>query len=251
MKANRGIKWLATAAGIVLLAASASLAQDPPDHSAYGKLLASHVHNGRVDYRGFKADEARLDVYLDLLSQTNPALLDRNEQMAFYINAYNAWTIKLILGGYPGVNSIKDLGSLFQSPWKKKFVKLYDQTVSLDHIEHDILRPVFKDPRVHFAVNCASISCPPLLGEPYSGKKLDRQLNDAATNFINDGQSNYIDGDTLYASRIFKWFSQDFGNDIAGYIRSYATGDLAVRMQKAGKSLKIEYLDYDWSLNGK
>ncbi len=251
MKANHGIKWLATAAGIVMLAASASLAQGPPDHLAYGELLASHVHNGRVDYKGFKADERRLDHYLDLLSQTDPALLDRNEQMAFYINAYNAWTIKLILDGYPGVKSIKDLGSLFQAPWKKKFVKLYGQTVSLDHIEHDILRPAFKDPRVHFAVNCASVSCPPLRGEPYSGKRLDWQLNDAVTNFINDGQSNYIDGDTLYASRIFKWFSEDFGNDIAGYIRSYATGDLAVRMQKAGKSLKVEYLDYDWSLNGK
>lgn len=251
MKKNQGIRSAVIVAGLVLLAVSAGTAGEPVDHSAYGTLLEKYVHNGRVDYGGFKSDERRLDDYLVRMSEVDPALLDRAGQMAFYINAYNAWTIKLILNGYPGVKSIKDLGSLFQSPWKKKFVKLNGETVSLDHIEHDILRPRFKDPRVHFAVNCASVSCPPLLAEPYTGEKLNRQLDAVASNFINDGQSNFIDGDSLHASRIFKWFSTDFSDDIPGYIRSYARGDLAVQLEKLGESVKVKYLDYDWSLNGK
>jgi hypothetical protein len=219
-------------------------------NETYAALLAAHVNNGQVDYAGFKSDEKRLDGYLQGLSAVDPSALNRADQMAFYINAYNAWTIKLILSGYPGIDSIKDLGSLFKSPWKKKFVNLNGETVSLDFIEHDILRPTFKDPRIHFAVNCASKSCPPLLAEPYTGEKLDRQLDDMTTAFINDGRSNYMDGDTLYVSRIFKWFSEDFSDDIPGFIRSYAKGDLATQLEKVGDRLKVKYLDYDWSLNG-
>jgi hypothetical protein len=219
------------------------------DHTTYGKLLESHVKDGRVNYTTFKQDEADLDRYLAQLAAVDPEQLDRSEQMAFYINAYNAWTIKLILKNYPGVESIKDLGSLFQSPWKKKFVKINGKTMTLDNIEHDILRPVFKDPRVHFAVNCASISCPPLQDKPFTGADLERQLDAAAMSFINDPQSNFVRGDKLYVSRIFKWFGEDFGNDIPGYFRSHALGDLAKKMAKAGQKLKIQYLEYDWSLN--
>ena len=219
------------------------------DHSIFGTLLKSHVKDGQVSYSAFKKDEPDLDRYLVQLEKVDPDLLDRAEQMAFYINAYNAWTIKLILENYPGVKSIKDLGSLFQSPWKKKFVKLNAKTIHLDHIEHEILRPVFRDPRIHFAVNCASRSCPPLLDEPFTGPELERQLEDAAISFINDPQSNFIDGDRLYVSRIFKWFGEDFDNDILGYFRSYARGELAKQIAKAGKTLRIKYLDYDWSLN--
>lgn len=219
------------------------------DHSLFGELLKSHVKEGMVSYSTFKSDEADLDRYLSVLEKVNPDQLDRAEQMAFYINAYNAWTIKLILRNYPGVNSIKDLGSLFKSPWKKKIVKLNAKTITLDNIEHDILRPVFKDPRIHFAVNCASKSCPPLVGEPFTGAKLERQLEDAAISFINDPQSNFVKGDRLYVSRIFKWFGEDFDNDILGYFRTYARGGLAAQIADSGKTLKIKYLDYDWSLN--
>ena len=251
MKMIQGIKSMTVAAGLMLLITSAGLTQETVDHSVFGELLATHVIDNRVDYKGFKSDESRLDSYLDLLSRVEPDRLDRAEQMAFYINAYNAWTIKLILSEYPGVASIKDLGSLFQSPWKKKFVKLDGETVTLDHIEHGILRPRFNDPRVHFAVNCASKSCPPLLAEPYTGGKLDRQLDDMAAGFINDRQNNFLDGHTLHVSRIFKWFSKDFADDIPGYVRSYAKGDFAAQLDKAGKSVNVKYLDYDWSLNGK
>lgn len=219
------------------------------DHSLFGHLLKSHVIDGHVNYTTFKQDEADLDRYLAQLEKVNPDPLDRSEQMAFYINAYNAWTIKLILENYPGVSSIKDLGSLFQSPWKKKFVKINATTMTLDHIEHDILRPVYKDPRIHFAVNCASRSCPPLQAEPFTGADLERQLEEAAISFINDPRSTFIKGDRLYVSRIFKWFGEDFGNDILGYVRSYARGDLAKQIANSGKSLNIMYLDYDWSLN--
>ncbi len=220
------------------------------DNAIFASLLKKYVANGRVDYSGFKTDESQLDQYLRQLSQTEPDQLDRAGQMAFYINLYNAATIKLILTAYPGIKSIKDLGSLFQSPWKKKFISLNGRTITLDHIEHDILRPRFKDPRVHFAINCASQSCPPLLDEPYSGSALDAQLNKVAVNFINNRHSNYIQGDTLYLSSIFKWFSEDFGDDVKGFVSKYARGDLKKQLDARASNLKIKYLDYDWSLNG-
>ncbi len=219
------------------------------DHSVYAALLASHVRNGRVDYQGFKRDEPRLDAYLKTLAGADPDRLAPAEQMAFYINAYNAWTIKLILGKYPDLESIKDLGSLFQSPWKKKFVRINGEKVTLDHIEHEILRPKFKDPRVHFAVNCASISCPPLRNEPYTGEKLEEQLDSATADFINDKKSNYVEGDTLHVSRIFKWFGEDFHGDVKGFIAEYARPELAEKLKAAGQDLKVDYLRYDWSLN--
>lgn len=237
---------------VIFMVASPAISAEKPavvDHGIYGALLKSYVVDGKVNYEGFKQDEANLDLYLAQLEKVKPEHLSRGEQMAFYINAYNAWTIKLILENYPGVKSIKDLGSLFKSPWKKKFVKIDSKTITLDNIEHDILRPNYKDPRIHFAVNCASISCPPLLDEPFTGSALERQLEDAAISFINDPQSNFVKGDKLYVSRIFKWFGEDFNNDILGYVRSYSRGDLAKRIKDAGNKLKVKYLDYDWSLN--
>lgn len=225
-------------------------ARQPVDHTGYASLLAAFVKNGLVDYKGFKADEKKLDRYLSRLESVDPQQLDRNEQMAFYINAYNAWTIKLILNNYPGVKSIKDLGTIFKSPWKKKFVKINGKTVTLDYIEHDILRPKFKDPRVHFAVNCASIGCPPLLNEPYTGADLNNQLDRVAKKFINDPNSNFVKNEALHVSRIFKWFGEDFDNDILGYVRTHAQGDLRQKIVSANGDLKIKYLDYDWSLNG-
>ena len=122
--------------------------------------------------------------------------------------------------------------------------------MTLDDIEHTILRPRFKDPRVHFAINCASKSCPPLRAEPYSGSRLDLQLNDATKKFINDTKSNFLSGTTLYASRIFKWFGEDFNGDIIGFFITHATGDFKKKLTSNKDDIRIEYLDYDWSLNG-
>ena len=220
------------------------------DHGIYAVLLNKYVKDGLVDYRGLKKGEDKLDQYLKLLEKTDSKKLSRNEQFAFYVNAYNAWTIKLILSGYPGIKSIKDLGSFFQSPWKKKLCRIDGKTLSLDDIEHQILRPRFQDPRVHFAINCASKSCPPLLSDPYSGSILEIQLDSTVRAFINDPARNYFDGTTLYASKIFKWFAKDFNDDVIGFIRKYADGNLKKRLASKQGTIVINYLDYDWSLNG-
>ncbi len=225
-------------------------AADEVDNSLYAQLLNKYAKNGVVNYQGFKNEEEKLDRYLKVLESTNTKGLDRNEQFAFYINAYNAWTIKLILSGYPGIKSIKDLGSFFRSPWKKKICRIDGDILTLDYIEHEILRPRFKDPRVHVAINCASKSCPPLRPEPYRGAVLGQQLDEMATAFINDSTRNRLEGSTLYVSKIFDWFGEDFDGDIMGFFLKYAKGDLKKRLDANQSKIKIRYLDYDWSLNG-
>lgn len=177
----------------------------------------------------------------------------------------------MILSRYPKIQSIWDLGGrFFNNPFDKKFITLDQKKVSLDYIEHTILRPVFKDPRVHFAVNCASKSCPPLLSKPYRGKTLDDQLEAATRDFINDPRQNHIRGDTLYISKIFKWFSEDFDNDPVSFIMSYASenftsqttqnqttknqttkNQIIKHQTNTPERLRVKYLDYDGSLNGK
>jgi hypothetical protein len=155
------------------------------------------------------------------------------------------------LSGYPGIKSIKELGNILRTPWKKKICRIDGDVITLDDIEHNILRPRFKDPRVHFAINCASLSCPSLTSEPYVGSTLDRQLNDAATAFINNPQRNYFEGNTLYVSQIFKWFKEDFNEDIVGFFIKYADEGLKKELEIKKQAIKINYLRYDWSLNGK
>lgn len=224
---------------------------DTVDHSLFDSLLKQYVQGSNVNYQGFKRDEVRLDDYLKILEQTDPDTLSGNEQFAFYINAYNSWTIKLILTGYPGVESIKDLGGLFSSPWKKKIVRMNGKIITLDEIEHAILRPKFKDPRVHFAINCASRSCPPLRPEAYTGNLLDSQLDDATRRFLNDPKQNYLDGNDLYVSSIFKWFGEDFNRDVIGFFIQYAQDELRNNLKSRKSNITVHYLDYDWSLNGK
>ncbi|MCF8092103.1 MAG: DUF547 domain-containing protein [Desulfotignum sp.] len=226
-------------------------AQEPVDNHIWAELLQKHVTGTRVDYDGFKQDEARLDQYLAILSSTDPSSLSHNHQFAFYINAYNAFTVKLILTRYPGINSIKEISSFFSNPWSKKFIPLNGFTVNLDHIEHDILRPRFKDPRVHFAINCAARSCPPLLNEPYEGSTLEAQLDEQARRFINRPGNTFLKGDTLFVSRIFKWFRHDFSDNPSRFIRQHAEGRLKQALDQAAKAgeIDLEYLNYDWTLN--
>lgn len=224
---------------------------DPGDNRLYAQLLDRHVHQGEVNYKGLKAEEETLDQYLTVLSRTDPKALARHDQFAFYINAYNAWTIKLILSAYPNIKSIKELGSFFKSPWKKAIATIDGKTLSLDNIEHDILRPTYGDPRVHFVINCASISCPPLASEPYEGQRLQEQLEDATLAFINDKGENYFKEGTLYVSAIFKWFKADFNNDIVGFFRQYARGELKKDLSQHTRPIAVEFLDYDWRLNGR
>jgi hypothetical protein len=220
-------------------------------HSLFGELLNKYVSEGKVDYAGFQSEEAKLDQYLDLLQGVDPKTISGKEQFAFYANAYNAWTIKLILTKYPDITSIKELGIFNTGPWKKKVVRLRGETVSLDHIEHDILRPRFKDPRVHFAINCAAKSCPPLGSEPFLAEKLDQQLDDVTRSFINNPQSYRLEGRNLHVSRIFKWFSEDFNEDALSFFIKYANGELKKKLEPQPEKINIKYLAYDWSLNGK
>ncbi len=234
---------------VTLFVGTQAMAAGDIDNRLYAALLKKHVINKTVNYDGFKKDEAQLDAYLAILSHTDVKPLSRNSRFAFYINAYNAFTIKLVLTKYPGINSIKEIGSFFSNPWNIKFISLQGKTVSLDYIEHDILRPVFKDPRMHFAINCASKSCPRLREEPYEGDILEDQLTDQASGFINDKRHTFIKGDTLYISKIFKWFEADFSDNPLLFIKTYASDELKQRLTPPGKPLKINYLNYDWTLN--
>ncbi len=220
------------------------------DHHMFADLLQKFVDDGVVDYRGFKKEEARLDRYLEYLAGIQPDTLNDKERFAFFANAYNAWTLKLILEHYPGIRSIKDAGSLWRSPWKQKIARIDGRLLTLDEIEHDILRAQFGDPRVHFAVNCASKGCPPLWREPFSGQTLDRQLDQATRAFINDPARYRLDGNTLYVSRIFKWFAEDFNDDPIEFFQQYAENGLRKELERRAKDLRVKYLDYDWSLNG-
>jgi len=235
----------------LLIGAGHGYSQTTVDHGIYASLLKKYVIQGKVDYSGFKAEKEKLDQYLDVLEKTDTRNLPQNEQFAFYINAYNAWTIQLILSGYPGVKSIKDLGSILKSPWKKKICRIDGQVMTLDDIEHNILRPRFDDPRVHFAINCAALSCPPLTPEPYFGSTLNRQLDTSARAFVNNPARNYLEGNTLYVSKIFKWFSEDFNDDIIGFFLRYADDDFKKKLEPKKDRIKIRYLHYDWSLNEK
>lgn len=221
------------------------------NNSLFASVLDSHVKDGLVDYAGLKANRESLDEYLRMMGTVSLKSLEHDERLAFYLNLYNAATLQLIADHYP-VDSIKDIGGFFSSPWKIKFVLLEGKMVTLDHIEHDIIRPTFKDPRVHFALNCSALSCPPLPSVPFEGDLIDIQLNMAAEQFVNDVRSNYLQGKTLYVSKIFDWFSEDFPDDFIRWFSGYARGELKHRLEKLekeGVKLKVRYLKYDWGLN--
>ncbi len=241
------------------------------DQSAWDGLLKAHVtalrggQSTEVDYAGFAADRGRLKQYLASVSAVTPAEFerwDRPSQLAFLINAYNAFTVELVLTGYPDIASIKDLGTFLRSPWKKRFIPLLGQTRSLDDIEHGMIRESgrYAEPRIHFAVNCASIGCPALISEAFSSERLDAQLEEATRLFLSDRTRNRLDGSTLKVSSIFKWYRTDFekgwrGADtlpafLALYRPALGLDDNAANRLKSG-AIDIEFLDYDWRLNAK
>ncbi len=236
-------------------------------YAAWDALLKKHVKwlpdnkQSRVDYKGFAADRAALKAVLAEWSAVTPAqfaALPRDQQMAFLINAYNGFTVELILTKYPGLKSIKDLGSLLQSPWKNKFFTLLGEPRHLDWIEHEQLRPKYNEPRVHAAVNCASIGCPALRPEAFVAAKLGAQLDDSMLRFMGDRTRNrYADG-RLQVNMIFKWFREDFEKGHRGFnkledvMARYADelADAPADREKIkARNVPISHLDYDWSLN--
>jgi len=231
------------------------------DHSAWDKLLKTYVIHGsdglnRVAYAKFKASGRRaLKAYLAAMSKVDPAKLGRNEQFAYWANLYNAKTIDIVLAHYP-VKSIKKIrlgGSFFANitggPWKAKVLKIKGTKLSLDDIEHGILRPVFKDRRVHYAVNCASVGCPNLGRDALTGAKLNEQLNKRAAAYINSPRGFKLRGGRITASSIYKWFRDDFGGTEAGVLahaKKYASPALKSKLAAIGS---ISGYDYNWNLN--
>lgn len=217
------------------------------DHSSLDEVLRSYVNDqGMVDYSGLKADRDQLDNYLISTGAVSRSTFDRwneNEQLAFLINVYNAETLQFIIDHYP-TSSIKKLGGLLSSPWDRMNVALFGSTTTLDHVEHEIIRPRYNEPRIHFALVCAAVSCPPLRREAFTGNRLDAQLDDQARVFLSESEKNRIEGDTLFLSAIFKWYGGDFttrGATLNDYVDPLIEGDAS------GK--KIKFTHYDWDLN--
>ncbi len=221
-------------------------------HEEWDKLLNSHVKNGSVDYIGLKQKEHLLDNYLELLSETDSASLNDRDRLAYYINGYNSYTIKLILENFRDgkpVKSIKDIGGWFKSPWSIKFVRLGGELLTLDELEHEIIRKEFREPRIHFAVNCASRSCPPLLNRAYRGDDLEQMLTRVTADFLRDSRFTRWEGDKLQVSKIFRWYREDFSSGIRDFIYHYGDEAMKERINSVGEELSIHFLDYDWSLN--
>ena len=211
-----------------------------PSHEAWDQLLKTYVDSkGDVNYAGFKANVGKLNAYLKTLAD-NPVQTSwsRNEKMAYWINAYNAFTIKLIVDNYP-VSSITKLKG--GKPWDAKWIKLGAKTYSLNNIENDILRPTYKDARIHFAVNCAAASCPPLLNRAWTASNLNANFEKQAKAFINNTAYNKVSSSKVQVSKIFEWYKGDFGNLIS-YLNKYSN-------TKINTNAKVEFLEYDWALN--
>ena len=229
------------------------------DHTQWDQWLKKFTHVSgsvtRVDYKSAKADPELLDGYLkaiDAVTKAQYEAMTPMERLAFLINAYNAFTVKWILSHYP-VTSIKDTVGFFGSPWKEKFFKLFGEDQSLDGIEHGTIRAQFKEPRIHFAVVCASKGCPALKNEAYVAPRLNDQLESSAKAFLADATRNHYEDKEgkLYLSKIFDWYGGDFkaavGSVQAFVLPRMATAD-AVPEAKY-KDVAVSFLKYDWSLN--
>ncbi len=223
-------------------------------HAVFGKVLESRVEQGWVDYAGLKQAPGDLELYLDRLASVSKGAFkswSEPEQIAFLINLYNAATLQLIIDHYP-VESIRKIWPMWKSPWKQDVVRLFGEKVTLDHVEHGLLRKDYKEPRIHFALVCAAVSCPVLRGEPYTPEKLNEQLEDQGRTFLNTKSMNRVDieEETAYLSAIFKWFREDFeehSGSVLSFVRAYLPEETAKRIDEG--SFQVKCLDYDWSLN--
>ena len=231
----------------IVLIAIFTLSQGNAQTSIYNDLLQKHVtKDGIVDYKSFKADEAKLDTYISYLEKTTPASSwSENKQKAFWINAYNAYTIKLILENYP-LKSIMDIKQDGKTAWKISFANVGGKTYTLDHIEHEILRKNLFDPRIHVGVNCASGSCPKLGNVAFTEENVLANLEELMKEFINDSSRNKITNNKVQISSIFDWFKEDFtkNGSVIDYLNKYSNTEI-------NPNAKISYLKYDWSLNNK
>jgi hypothetical protein len=231
-----------------------------PDNGAWAAFLGRHLRTGTpsginlLDYAAAKADRASVSGYVEALAQARPTAMTREAAMAYWINLYNAVTVDRVLEAYP-VASIRDIGGGFigglfgAGPWDETLVSVEGAGLSLNDIEHGILRPVFEDPRIHYGVNCASLGCPNLAPEPYAAARLDAMLDAGARAYVGHPRGVEATAEGLVVSSIYDWFREDFGGDEAGvirHLRRYAPRTKAERLEEAGG---IAGDRYDWALN--
>ncbi len=224
------------------------------NHTLLTKVLKKFLVPGEIStlvkYQELKEDRAEFDTYLkglESLSKSEFSNFNQNQKLSFWINAYNAYTLKLIIDNYP-LESIKDLGSLLSSPWKKKFIKLFDKVMTLDDIEHGTIRKKFKEPRIHFAVNCASMGCPSLADEAFTESNLESLLQKMSLKFINNDKKNSynIQEKTMRLSKIFLWYGGDFKEKFGSYKKFIQTLKPGV---KDLAKFRVKWNKYGWKLN--
>jgi len=215
-------------------------------YAEWDSVLQEHVKQGFVDYKGLQNQPENLKQFLEKATNVQKQDFEKwekKEQLAFYINLYNALTIKLILSEYP-VKSIKDIGNFFRGPWSRDVFSLFGNTITLNNLEHDIIRKQFNEPRIHLALVCAAKACPPLRSESYRAEILNELLENQAKNYLSSSNGLIIDEQkqTIFISSIFKWYAEDF-ESVPDFIQKYTSTSI--------KTYSIRYLDYDWSLNEK
>lgn len=243
-----------TAFALTIVCTPAEEADFDHTHAAFTAVLKDSVKNERVNYAALKSKPDPLGTYLTSLAAVPEKTFNswsKDQRLAFLINLYNASTLKLVIYHYP-VKSIKDIGSFFKGPWDQPVVQVFGQTVTLNHIENDIIRAKYGEPRAHFALVCASIGCPPLRAEAFDAAKLNEQLDDQGRAFFATSAKNRVDakGGVLYLSPIFKWFKSDFTGK-SGNLEKFVApffNDADKTAILSGK-LNIQFTDYDWSLN--
>ena len=224
-------------------------------HARFAAVLSEFVKDGRVDYSTLKARPGDLNAYLEAVAAVSAsefAAWDENRRLALLLNLYNAQTLKLIIDHYP-LESIRSIGLLPGAAWRQAIVRFSGQTISLDHLEHQMIRAKYSEPRIHFALVCAAMGCPPLRDEPYLAQRLNDQLDDQTRRFLADSEKNRYDPEenTLNLSPIFDWYREDFTKP-AGSLAAYVKPFLPAKERAAlidPASVKIRFTQYDWSLN--
>lgn len=254
------VRYLAAFAMLMTSILATPAAARAQDTAIFTEILHGYVKEGNVDYKSLCADH-RLGQYIQKISEADPDRLSNGQdKLAFWINAYNAYTLKVICDHYP-VKSIKDLSSyglaailLKTTVWDRDFVVIHGSRTTLNHIEHEVIRPQFRDPRAHFALVCASRSCPPLRSEAFEGAKLSAQLDDQARIFLSDPSRNRFDltSKKAHLSKIFDWYGKDFGsnqNEMLTFISKFVKEPVASSLKNNSERWDVSFLEYDWSLN--
>jgi len=224
----------------IFLCATISVTAQNFNHFLWNDILQSCVNNeGIVNYKRIKADEKKLEIYLNTLSENTPQdSWAKAEKLAYWINAYNAFTVKLIIDNYP-IKSIKDI----KQPWDKKFIDIDGELISLNEIEHDILRKM-NEPRIHFAIVCASVSCPKLQNTAFEPSKIEEQLTNATKEFLADPSKNNLSPNSIRISKLFQWFSKDFTQNgtLIDFLNQYSEITISPKAKRS-------FNNYNWRLN--